>query len=109
MSAQETPRHELKKEVQLLLGDQMVEVELDDEHISLAVKMAIEKAGDRAAGSVLASDAFFPMPDNIEVAAKAKIAAIIEPGGSKKDPDVIAAADECKIAMVFSGMRNFRH
>ncbi len=74
-----------------------------------AVKMAIEKAGDRAAGSVLASDAFFPMPDNIEVAAAAKIAAIIEPGGSKKDPEVIAAADECGIAMVFSGMRNFRH
>jgi phosphoribosylaminoimidazolecarboxamide formyltransferase/IMP cyclohydrolase len=74
-----------------------------------AVKMSIEKAGDRAAGSVLASDAFFPMPDNIEVAAAAGIAAIIQPGGSKKDPEVIAAADEHGIAMVFSGIRNFRH
>ncbi len=74
-----------------------------------AVKMAIEKAGERAAGSVLASDAFFPMPDNIEVAAQAGIAAIIEPGGSKKDPEVIAACDEAGIAMVFSGIRNFRH
>lgn len=74
-----------------------------------AVKMAIEKAGDRAQGSVLASDAFFPMPDNIEVAAAAGIAAIIEPGGSKKDPEVIAACDDAGIAMVFSGVRNFRH
>jgi len=74
-----------------------------------AVKIAIEKAGERAKGSMLASDAFFPMPDNVEVAAQAGIAAIIEPGGSKKDPEVIAACDEAGIAMVFSGVRNFRH
>ena len=74
-----------------------------------AVKMAIEKAGDRAAGSVLASDAFFPMPDNIEAAAKAGVVAIIQPGGSKQDPEVIAAADQLGMAMVFSGVRNFRH
>jgi phosphoribosylaminoimidazolecarboxamide formyltransferase/IMP cyclohydrolase len=74
-----------------------------------AVKMAIAKAGNRAKGAVLASDAFFPMPDNIEVAAAAGIAAIIEPGGSKKDPEVIAACDEAGITMVFSGIRNFRH
>jgi len=74
-----------------------------------AVKMSIEKAGDRSAGAVLASDAFFPMPDNIEFAAAAGVKAIIQPGGSKKDPDVIAAADEFGIAMVFSGIRNFRH
>jgi len=74
-----------------------------------AVKIAIAKAGERAAGSVLASDAFFPMPDNIETAAEAGITAIIQPGGSKKDPEVIAAADELGMAMVFSGVRNFRH
>ena len=74
-----------------------------------AVKMAIEKAGERAAGSVLASDAFFPMPDNIEAAARAGIVAIIQPGGSKQDPVVIAAADQLGIAMVFSGVRNFKH
>jgi len=74
-----------------------------------AVKMAVEKAGERAAGAVLVSDAFFPMPDNIEVAARAGVTAIIQPGGSKKDPEVIAAADKLGLAMVFSGVRNFRH
>ncbi len=74
-----------------------------------AVKIAIEKAGERAKGSVLASDAFFPMPDNIEVAAAAGISAIIQPGGSKKDDEVIAACNDAGIAMVFTGIRNFRH
>jgi len=64
MSAQETPRHALKKEIQLLLGDQMIEVELDDEHLSLAVKMAIEKIKQRTTGGVEESHVFFTMqPD----------------------------------------------
>ena len=64
MSAQETPRHTLKKEVQLLLGDQMIEVELDDEHLNLAVKLAIEKIRQRTTGGVEESHVFFTMqPD----------------------------------------------
>jgi len=74
-----------------------------------AVRQAVEKAGDRAAGSVLASDAFFPMADGLEVAARAGVRAVIQPGGSKRDADVIAAADSHGVAMVFSGLRNFRH
>ncbi len=74
-----------------------------------AVHQAITKAGDRAKGSVLASDAFFPMADGPEAAIKAGITAIIQPGGSKRDPEVIAACDAAGIAMVFTGVRNFRH
>jgi len=74
-----------------------------------AVQTACEKAGERAKGSVLASDAFFPFPDNVQVAARAGIAAIAQPGGSKKDEEVINAADEAGIAMVFTGVRHFRH
>ena len=60
-------------------------------------------------GSVMASDAFFPFPDGIEAAAKAGIKAIIQPGGSMRDDDIIAAANEHNIAMVFTGMRHFKH
>lgn len=74
-----------------------------------AVKLAIRKAGDQAAGSILASDAFFPFRDNIDEAAKAGIKAIIQPGGSIKDQDVIDACNEHGIAMVFTGARCFKH
>jgi len=74
-----------------------------------AVKIAIEKAGDRAPGSVLASDAFFPFPDSIELAAEAGITAVIQPGGSKRDDEVIQACDEHGIAMAFTRTREFRH
>ncbi len=74
-----------------------------------AVELAIKKALNRDDGSVLASDAFFPFPDSIERAAERKITAIIQPGGSIKDEDVIKAADEHGIAMVFTGVRAFLH
>jgi phosphoribosylaminoimidazolecarboxamide formyltransferase/IMP cyclohydrolase len=70
------------------------------------------KAADEqleVSGSVMASDAFFPFRDGLDVAAEYGIRAVIQPGGSKKDPEVIAAADEHDIAMVFTGMRHFRH
>jgi phosphoribosylaminoimidazolecarboxamide formyltransferase/IMP cyclohydrolase len=68
-----------------------------------------EYAGLRVAGSVMASDAFFPFRDGIDQAAKAGITAVIQPGGSRRDEEVIAAADEHNLAMVFTGMRHFRH
>lgn len=74
-----------------------------------AVDIAARQAGDKTQGSVMASDAFFPMPDSVETAAKAGVTAIIQPGGSVRDEDSIRAADEAGIAMVFTGMRHFRH
>jgi phosphoribosylaminoimidazolecarboxamide formyltransferase/IMP cyclohydrolase len=74
-----------------------------------SVRIACEKAGAKAKGSYLASDGFFPMPDNIELAALAGIRAIVQPGGSIKDEDVIKACDYHKIPMVFTGERHFRH
>jgi len=71
--------------------------------------IAFRHAGADAQGSAMASDAFFPFPDNVENAAKAGVAAIVQPGGSKKDDEVIAAADKHGIAMVFTGKRHFRH
>ncbi|MCZ7648848.1 MAG: bifunctional phosphoribosylaminoimidazolecarboxamide formyltransferase/IMP cyclohydrolase [Planctomycetota bacterium] len=74
-----------------------------------SVEIAVKKAGSRAGGSVLASDAFFPFPDGLEAAAKAGVKAVIQPGGSVKDGEVIAAADAHGVAMVFTGIRHFRH
>lgn len=71
--------------------------------------IALKHAGDKAKGAVLASDAFFPFADNIEVAAKAGITAIIQPGGSIRDQEVIDACNKFGIAMVFTGVRHFKH
>ncbi|MET0388637.1 MAG: bifunctional phosphoribosylaminoimidazolecarboxamide formyltransferase/IMP cyclohydrolase [Polyangiales bacterium] len=75
----------------------------------VSVEIAIKKAGELAAGSVLASDAYFPFSDGVDIAAAAGITAIVQPGGSVRDPDVIAAANKAGIAMVFTGVRHFRH
>ncbi|MBM3982643.1 MAG: bifunctional phosphoribosylaminoimidazolecarboxamide formyltransferase/IMP cyclohydrolase, partial [Planctomycetes bacterium] len=75
----------------------------------VSVEIAVKKAGDKSKGSVLASDAFFPFPDNVHAAAAAGVTAIIQPGGSVKDPDSIAACDQHGIAMLFTGIRHFRH
>jgi phosphoribosylaminoimidazolecarboxamide formyltransferase/IMP cyclohydrolase len=75
----------------------------------VSAQIAIEKAGEKAAGSVLASDAMFPFPDVVEAAAAAGVTAIIQPGGSIRDEDSINAADKYNRAMVFTGVRHFRH
>jgi phosphoribosylaminoimidazolecarboxamide formyltransferase/IMP cyclohydrolase len=74
-----------------------------------AAKIAIEQAGEKAQGSVLASDAFFPMGDTLELAAKAGITAVIQPGGSIKDEESIRVANENGIAMITTGVRHFKH
>jgi phosphoribosylaminoimidazolecarboxamide formyltransferase / IMP cyclohydrolase len=71
--------------------------------------MAVKRAGARAAGAVMASDAFFPMPDGVEVGTNAGVTAIIQPGGSKGDDEAIAAADKAGAAMVMTGVRHFKH
>jgi phosphoribosylaminoimidazolecarboxamide formyltransferase / IMP cyclohydrolase len=74
-----------------------------------AVRMAIHKAGDDIAGAVLASDAFFPFPDGVEAAIDAGVTAILQPGGSVRDGEVVAACDERGASMVLTGERHFRH
>ena len=74
-----------------------------------SVQLAVEKAAERARGSVLASDAFFPFADGVEAAAKAGVTAIIQPGGSVRDEETIRMANHYAIAMIFTGKRHFRH
>jgi len=74
-----------------------------------SVEIAIRKAGEQAAGSIMASDAFFPFPDSVEAAAEAGIVAIVQPGGSRRDDEVIAACNTHRIPMVFTGARHFKH
>jgi len=74
-----------------------------------AVKLAVAKAGERARGAVMASDAFFPFSDGVEVAAEAGVTAVVQPGGSIRDEAVVAVANHLGLAMVFTGTRHFRH
>ncbi len=74
-----------------------------------AARIALQQAADKSSGAVLASDAFFPFSDTVEIAAQQRVQAIIQPGGSVRDKDSIAAADQHGIAMVFTGHRHFRH
>ncbi len=74
-----------------------------------SVEIALKKAGERSRGSVLASDAMFPFPDGVEMAAQGGVTAIIQPGGSVRDKEVIEVADRYGMAMVFTGVRHFKH
>ena len=75
----------------------------------VAAEIAVQKAGERAKGGAGASDAFFPFPDGLLVLAEAGVTAVVQPGGSVKDAEVVAAADEAGLAMVMTGERHFRH
>ena len=74
-----------------------------------SVKISVQKAHPTSKGAVMASDAFFPFRDGIDEAAKAGVTAIIQPGGSLRDQEVIQAANEHGIAMIFTGLRHFKH
>jgi phosphoribosylaminoimidazolecarboxamide formyltransferase/IMP cyclohydrolase len=74
-----------------------------------AVRQACERAGERAVGAVMASDAYFPFADGIEAAAEAGVTAVVHPGGSVRDAEVLAAADRLGLAVVYTGVRHFRH
>jgi phosphoribosylaminoimidazolecarboxamide formyltransferase/IMP cyclohydrolase len=74
-----------------------------------SVDIACTKAGDRSPGSVLGSDAYFPFADSIEKAAAAGVTALIQPGGSRRDAEVVAACDKHGLAMIFTGRRHFKH
>ena len=74
-----------------------------------SVEIAIRKAGERVQGAVLSSDAFFPFADSIIQAADAGVVAIIQPGGSRRDDEVIEACNQRQLPMVFTGRRHFKH
>ncbi len=102
-------KHVKSNAIVLVQGEKTVGVGAGQMSRVDSVIISAMKAGERAKGSVLASDAFFPMRDGLDEAAKAGVKAIIQPGGSKGDPEVIKAANEHQIAMVFTGIRHFRH
>ncbi len=102
-------RHAKSNAIVLASGQRTVGIGSGQPTRVKAVELAVEVAGPQAAGSVLASDAFFPFADGVEVAGRAGIRAILQPGGSLRDPEVIAAADRAGLAMYFTGWRVFRH
>ncbi|MGP8072547.1 MAG: bifunctional phosphoribosylaminoimidazolecarboxamide formyltransferase/IMP cyclohydrolase [Thermoplasmata archaeon] len=102
-------RHAKSNAIVLASGPQTVGIGSGQPTRVKAVQIACEVAGERARGSVLASDAFFPFSDGVEVAVRAGVVAILQPGGSLRDPEVIAVAEKAGIAMYFTGWRVFRH
>lgn len=102
-------RHARSNAIVLAQGSRTVGIGSGEPTRVTAVELAVRIAGDRAEGAVLASDAFFPFPDGIDVAGKAGVSAIVQPGGSMRDSEVIAAADRWKMAMYVTGWRIFRH
>jgi phosphoribosylaminoimidazolecarboxamide formyltransferase / IMP cyclohydrolase len=102
-------RHAKSNAIVLAQGSRTVGIGSGQPTRVKAVELACEVAGERARGAVLASDAFFPFPDGVEAAGRAGVSAIIQPGGSLRDPEVIAAAERYGIAMYFTGWRVFRH
>jgi phosphoribosylaminoimidazolecarboxamide formyltransferase/IMP cyclohydrolase len=102
-------KHVKSNAIVLARGDVTVGIGAGQMSRVVSVQIACEKAGEKARGSVLASDAFFPFPDGLEAAARAGVTAVAQPGGSKNDSDVIAAADAAGMAMIATGVRHFRH
>ena len=74
-----------------------------------AAKLAVARAGERAAGAVAASDAFFPFADGLQVLLDAGVRAVVQPGGSVRDPEVVAAAEAAGVTLYFTGTRHFAH
>lgn len=95
--------------IAIVTGGQAVGVGAGQQSRVVAAEIAVQKAGERAKGGAGASDAFFPFPDGLLVLADAGVTAVAQPGGSVKDEEVIAAADEAGLAMVMTGERHFRH
>ena len=102
-------KHTKSNAIVLAAGGQVVGVGAGQMSRVDSVRLAVERSGERHVGAVLASDAFFPFRDGPDAAAHAGIRAIVQPGGSVRDDEVVAAADEHGLAMVFTGRRHFRH
>jgi phosphoribosylaminoimidazolecarboxamide formyltransferase/IMP cyclohydrolase len=95
--------------ITVVTGGQAVGVGAGQQSRVVAAEIAVQKAGERAKGGAGASDAFFPFPDGLLVLADAGVNAVIQPGGSVRDDELIATADEVGVAMVMTGERHFRH
>ena len=95
--------------IAIVTSGQAVGVGAGQQSRVVAAEIAVQKAGERAKGGAGASDAFFPFPDGMLVLADAGVTAIVQPGGSVRDDDVIAAANEAGVAMVLTGERHFKH
>ncbi|MCK4886546.1 MAG: bifunctional phosphoribosylaminoimidazolecarboxamide formyltransferase/IMP cyclohydrolase, partial [Planctomycetes bacterium] len=104
-----TAKHVKSNTITLVNGKRLVGVGAGQMNRVESGLISFKNAGELAKGAAMGSDAFFPFPDNIDNAAKAGVACIVQPGGSKKDNEVIAAADAHGIAMVFTGKRHFKH
>lgn len=102
-------KHVKSNTITLVNGRKLVGVGAGQMNRVESGQIAIQHAGAAAKGAAMGSDAFFPFPDNVENAAAAGIACVVQPGGSKKDDEVIAAADKAGIAMIFTGKRHFKH
>jgi phosphoribosylaminoimidazolecarboxamide formyltransferase/IMP cyclohydrolase len=102
-------RHVKSNAIVLARGGQLIGLGAGQVNRAVPVELAVQMAGPRVEGAVLASDAYFPHADGPETAARAGVRAIIQPGGSKKDEDTIAVANRYGVAMVFTGYRHFRH
>jgi phosphoribosylaminoimidazolecarboxamide formyltransferase/IMP cyclohydrolase len=102
-------KHVKSNGIVLAKGDRTVGIGPGQTNRVTALELAVKYAGENAKGSVMASDAFFPFEDCVEVAAAAGVTAIIQPGGSIRDADSIAACNKAGIAMVFTDMRHFKH
>lgn len=102
-------KHVKSNAIVVVRGQQLIGVGAGQMNRVGAARIALEQAGEKARGAVLASDAFFPFRDTVDEAAKAGIDAIIQPGGSLKDGESIAACNEHGLAMLFTGMRHFKH
>ncbi|MDR3263033.1 MAG: bifunctional phosphoribosylaminoimidazolecarboxamide formyltransferase/IMP cyclohydrolase [Clostridiales bacterium] len=102
-------KHTRSNAIVLALDETTVGMGIGQTNRIWAAEQAIEHAGEKAVGAVMASDAFFPFSDCVEAAAKAGVKAIVQPGGSKKDDESIAACDKYGIAMIFTGIRHFKH
>ncbi len=107
--AMKVAKHIKSNGIALIKGNMTVGVGPGQTNRVTALDLAIRYAGERSQGSVMGSDAFFPFSDCVELAVKAGITAIIQPGGSIRDEDSIKACDEAGIAMIFTGMRHFKH
>ena len=109
MLAWKLVKHVKSNAIVLVKDRQLVGVGAGQMNRVQSVRLAVAQAGEKAKGAVLASDAFFPFPDGPETALQAGVTAIIQPGGSKKDDESIAIADQYGAAMVLTGRRHFRH
>ncbi len=102
-------KHIKSNTIVLVKDDALVGMGAGQPNRVVSIHLALRIAGEKAKGSVLASDAFMPFADNIEIAVSGGVTAVVQPGGSIRDDDVIKAANDHEIAMLFTGVRHFNH